>query len=159
MKAIIIDDEAKGRSALKNLLTLIDDSVQVMAEASSVAAGVALIDDSEPELVFLDIQMDDGTGFDVLEQIRFKDFQLIFVTAHDEYALRAFRYSAIDYLTKPVDPDLLRDALLKVRENSEKYDLNLKAGSTGPESVESAETRAALPEGDRIGQEGRGRSL
>lgn len=126
MKAILIDDEAKGRSALKNLLTLLDDSVQVMAEAASVAEGVALIDDSEPELVFLDIQMDDGTGFDVLEQIRFKDFQLIFVTAHDEYALRAFRYSAIDYLTKPVDPDLLRDALMKVRENSEKYDLNLK---------------------------------
>ena len=100
MKAILIDDEAKGRSALKNLLTLLDDSVQVTAEASSVAEGVALIDDSEPELVFLDIQMDDGTGFDVLEQIRFKDFQLIFVTAHDEYALRAFRYSAIDYLTK-----------------------------------------------------------
>lgn len=126
MKAILIDDEAKGRSALKNLLTLLDDSVQVVAEASSVAEGVALIDDSEPELVFLDIQMDDGTGFDVLEQIRYKDFQLIFVTAHDEYALRAFRYSAIDYLTKPVDPDLLQDALLKVRENSEKYDLNLK---------------------------------
>ena len=126
MKAILIDDEAKGRSALKNLLTLLDDSVQVVAEASSVAGGVALIDDSEPELVFLDIQMDDGTGFDVLEQVRYKDFQLIFVTAHDEYALRAFRYSAIDYLTKPVDPDLLQDALLKVRENSEKYDLNLK---------------------------------
>ncbi|CAI8326459.1 MAG: Transcriptional regulatory protein YehT [Flavobacteriia bacterium] len=126
MKAILIDDEAKGRSALKNLLTLLDDSVQVVAEASSVAEGVALIDDSEPELVFLDIQMDDGTGFDVLEQVRYKDFQLIFVTAHDEYALRAFRYSAIDYLTKPVDPDLLQDALLKVRENSEKYDLNLK---------------------------------
>ena len=83
MKAILIDDEAKVTLALKNLLTLLDDS-QVMAEASSVAEGVALIDDSEPELVFLDIQMDDGTGFDVLEQIRFKDFQLIFVTAHDE---------------------------------------------------------------------------
>lgn len=126
LKAIIVDDESKGRSALRNLLTLIDDSVEVIAEAGSVAEGVSGIDNHEPDLVFLDIQMADGTGFDLLEKITFKDFQLVFITAHDEYALKAFRYSAIDYLTKPVDPDLLRNALQKVRENNKKYDLNLK---------------------------------
>lgn len=126
LKAIIVDDESKGRSALRNLLTLIDDSVEVIDEAGSLAEGVSSIDNNEPDLVFLDIQMADGTGFDLLEKITFKDFQLVFITAHDEYALKAFRYSAIDYLTKPVDPDLLRNALQKVRENNKKYDLNLK---------------------------------
>jgi two-component system LytT family response regulator len=126
LKAVIVDDENKGRSALQSLLRLIDDGVELIGEAGSVAEGVASIEQLQPDLVFLDIQMGDGTGFDLLEKLRFKAFQLIFTTAHDEYALKAFRYSAIDYLTKPIDPDLLAEALRKVRENYKKYDLSLK---------------------------------
>lgn len=126
LKAVVVDDENKGRSALKSLLQLIDDSVEIIGEAGSVAEGVTTIEQRQPDLVFLDIQMGDGTGFDLLEKLRFKEFQLIFTTAHDEFALKAFRYSAIDYLTKPIDPDLLAEALKKVRENYKKYDLNLK---------------------------------
>lgn len=126
LKAVVVDDENKGRSALKSLLQLIDDGVEIIGEAGSVAEGVTTIEQRQPDLVFLDIQMGDGTGFDLLEKLRFKEFQLIFTTAHDEFALKAFRYSAIDYLTKPIDPDLLAEALKKVRENYKKYDLNLK---------------------------------
>jgi two-component system LytT family response regulator len=126
IQAIIVDDESKGRSALRRLVHLLDDSIEIIDEAASVKEGVQKIDQLQPDLVFLDIQMSDGTGFDLLEKLHFKNFQLIFTTAHDEYALRAFRYSAIDYLTKPIDPDLLKDTLLKVRENNKKYDLNLK---------------------------------
>lgn len=126
LKAVVVDDENKGRSALKSLLQLIDENVEIIGEAGSVAEGVSTIEQRQPDLVFLDIQMGDGTGFDLLEKLRFKEFQLIFTTAHDEFALKAFRYSAIDYLTKPIDPDLLAEALIKVRENYKKYDLNLK---------------------------------
>lgn len=126
LKAVVVDDENKGRSALKSLLQLIDENVEIIGEAGSVAEGVSTIEQRQPDLVFLDIQMGDGTGFDLLEKLRFKEFQLIFTTAHDEFALKAFRYSAIDYLTKPIDPDLLAEALKKVRENYKKYDLNLK---------------------------------
>ena len=126
MRAVIIDDENKGRAALKALINLLDPSVEVIGEAYSVEAGKVLIDKEEPDLVLLDIRMGDGTGFDLLEKLHFKDFNLIFTTAHEEYALRAFRYSAIDYLTKPIDPDLLLDAIHKVKEHHKKYDLNLK---------------------------------
>ena len=126
MRTVIIDDENKGRAALKALINLLDPSVEVIGEAYSVEAGKVLIDKEEPDLVLLDIRMGDGTGFDLLEKLHFKDFNLIFTTAHEEYALRAFRYSAIDYLTKPIDPDLLLDAIHKVKEHHKKYDLNLK---------------------------------
>lgn len=126
MRAVIIDDENKGRAALKALINLLDPSVEIIGEADSVEAGKVLIDKEEPDLVLLDIRMGDGTGFDLLEKLHFKDFNLIFTTAHEEYALRAFRYSAIDYLTKPIDPDLLLDAIHKVKEHHKKYDLNLK---------------------------------
>lgn len=113
-RTIIVDDEAKGRQSLIKMLQLLHAPVEIVAEAASVETAVALIDSHKPQLVFLDIQLQKGTGFDVLEQLQFKDFQLIFVTAYDQYALKAFRYAAMDYLTKPIDPDQLQEALQRL---------------------------------------------
>ena len=115
MKTLIVDDENKGRQTLKQLLLLLNAPVTIVAEATNVQGAVKEIQEKQPELVFLDIQLTDGTGFDVLEQITFKNFHLIFITAHEEFALKAFRYSAIDYITKPIDPDILDSAIKKVQ--------------------------------------------
>ena len=126
LKTIIVDDENKGRQTLKQLLLLLNAPVEIIAEATNVKEAVQLIQDNQPELVFLDIQLTDGTGFNVLEQITFKNFQLIFITAHEEFALKAFRYSAIDYITKPIDPDILDAALKKVLSHNQQFSLEKK---------------------------------
>lgn len=117
IKAIIIDDESKGRSTLNQLTTRYLPHIQIVGEADGVASGLKLIEEEEVDLVFLDIQMGDGTGFDFLEKVPNKDFQVIFVTAFDEYAIKAFQWSAIDYLLKPVDPELLISAVHKAQAN------------------------------------------
>lgn len=114
LQTIIVDDEKKGRQALKQMLQLLELPVELMAEARGVEDAIAAIDQLEPDLVFLDIRLGKGTGFDVLEGLKHRDFHLIFVTAYDEYALKAFRYAAVDYLTKPIDPDQLEEAVERI---------------------------------------------
>ncbi len=126
MKTLIVDDENKGRQTLKQLLLLLNAPVTIVAEATNVQEAVKEIQEKQPELVFLDIQLTDGTGFDVLEQITFKNFHLIFITAHEEFALKAFRYSAIDYITKPIDPDILDSAIKKVQNLHQQFSLEKK---------------------------------
>ncbi|MFY7963691.1 MAG: LytR/AlgR family response regulator transcription factor [Chitinophagaceae bacterium] len=126
LTTIIVDDENKGRQTLQKILFLLQAQVNIIGEASSVAEAVQSINQLKPELVFLDINLGDGTGFDVLEQIQYKNFQLIFITAHEEFALKAFRYSAIDYITKPIDPDVLESALQKVYKQNKQTNLEQK---------------------------------
>lgn len=114
LQTIIVDDEKKGRQALKQMLQLLEMPVELVAEAKDVAEAIRAIDEQEPDLVFLDIRLGKGTGFDVLEALKHRDFHLIFVTAYDEYALKAFRYAAVDYLTKPIDPDQLKEAVERI---------------------------------------------
>ncbi len=118
MKAIIIDDETKGRQALSQLVGRYTPHVEIVGEAEGVQKGKELIEElaNELDLVFLDIQMGDGTGFELLEQLSEINFQVIFVTAFDEYAVKAFQCSAIDYLLKPVDPELMISAVHKVHD-------------------------------------------
>jgi two-component system LytT family response regulator len=129
IKALIIDDEDKGRETLINFIGKYCDSVEIIGEASSVVTGFKQIQKLAPELVFLDIQMQDGTGFDLLEMLPEKNFHLIFVTSYDQYALKAFRFSALDYLLKPVDPDMLKEAVDKAAkeigssEQNEKFEI------------------------------------
>lgn len=118
MRTVIIDDEEKGRQTLKNFINKYASELQIIGEADCVSKGVDLIENTKPELVFLDIQMPDGTGFDLLGQVMFNNFKLIFCTAYDKYAIKAFRFSAIDYLLKPLDPDIFSAAIKKV--NAEK---------------------------------------
>lgn len=112
--AIIIDDEEEGRTTLKNILNHFCKNVDVIAEAESVKTGLAALQDHRCDLLFLDIQLQDGTGFDILEGTERLDFKTIFVTAYDQYAIKAFKFSAFDYLLKPIDPEQLMSAIEKV---------------------------------------------
>ena len=115
IRAIIIDDETKSRKLLKNLLGSYCKDVDVVGEADSVRTGLAAIKDQNPDLVFLDILLKDENGFDILKQIESTDFEIIFTTAHNEYAIKAIRVSALDYLLKPLNIDDLVQAVEKVR--------------------------------------------
>ncbi len=131
INAIIIDDEKRGRETLAEQIRLSCPEVAITGEASGVKEGVTLVESEKPDLVFLDIMMGDGSGFDFLEQCRYKDFEVIFVTAHENFALKAFEYSAVHYLLKPVDEDLLCQAVQKIASDkgskhlSEKLDVLL----------------------------------
>lgn len=119
MRTVIIDDEPKGRQTLTNFITKYAPGLNLIGEADCVQSGIELIEKQKPELVFLDVQMPDGTGFDLLGQLQYNNFQLIFCTSFDNYAIKAFRFSAIDYLLKPVDPDTFKAAIAKVTENNQ----------------------------------------
>lgn len=114
IRAIIIDDEKAGRETLKSFIAKYCEGIEIIAEGDSVKSGIIAINQYFPDLVFLDIQMQDGTGFDLLEMLPSINFKLIFVTSFDQFAIRAFKYSAIDYILKPVDPDLLTNAVKRI---------------------------------------------
>jgi two-component system LytT family response regulator len=112
MRAIIIDDERLARTELKKLLQEFPE-VEVIDEAANAQEGIQKIESLRPDLVFLDIQMPGKTGFDMLAELE-KSPQVIFTTAYDEYALKAFEVNALDYLLKPVEPKRLADAIQKL---------------------------------------------
>lgn len=115
IEAIIIDDENKGRMALRQKITDYCSDVDIVAEAADGAEGLAMIEKYKPNLVFLDIEMPKLNGFDMLQQIPNKDFHLIFTTAYDHYAIKAIKYAAFDYLLKPIDIDELKAAIEKIK--------------------------------------------
>jgi two-component system LytT family response regulator len=117
LKVILIDDERLARSELKRLLQEFPD-VEIIGEAANADEAIEKIESLNPDLIFLDIQMPGKTGFDLLAQLE-KAPHVIFVTAYDEYALKAFDVNALDYLMKPVEPKRLADALLKVKQKDE----------------------------------------
>ncbi len=114
MKVVIIDDEADARITLRHFLGQEQPSFEIR-EANTVATGVELILNYSPELVFLDVMMPDGTGFDLLKQLPAINFKLVIISGHQEFALQAFRFSAIDYLVKPIDTDELRETLARIK--------------------------------------------
>src|ERR1041385_5905576 len=115
INAVIVEDEKKSREVLEALIKANCPDVNILGAADSVAGGVELIRKANPRLVFLDIEMADGSGFDMLEQLPNSGFEIIFTTASDAHALRAIKYSAIDYLLKPIDADELKVAVEKIR--------------------------------------------
>ena len=117
-KALIIDDERLARNELKKLLLEFPE-VEVIGEAANATEGIEKIEDLSPDLVFLDIQMPGKTGFDMLLELE-KAPHVIFTTAYDEFALKAFEVNALDYLMKPVEPKRLADALHKLQQAEEK---------------------------------------
>ena len=117
MKVIIIDDEVQAIRNLEQLISDYVDDIEIIGRAQGVKEGVRLINNLNPDTILLDIQMQDGSGFDLLKFFPQPNFNVIFVTAFDEFALRAFRYNAIDYLLKPVDPIELKKALGKGKDH------------------------------------------
>lgn len=126
IKAIIIDDIEHARVTLKKDLETYAKDIEVIAEASGVVEGAKILKKIQPDILFLDIQMQDGSGFDLLDILPEINFNIIFITASDAFAIKAFRYSAIDYLLKPVDPDELVAALNKFVNHNNSSDRHLK---------------------------------
>jgi two-component system LytT family response regulator len=113
IRAMIIDDERLARQELRSLVEQME-GVQLVAESGKPEEALNLIDRENPDLIFLDIQMPGLTGFELLDEIEGKAPEVIFVTAYDEYALKAFEVNALDYLMKPVEEQRLKDAVKKV---------------------------------------------
>jgi len=118
IKAIIIDDERLARNELKKLLVDFPE-IEVVAEAANANEGMEKIDNFGPELIFLDIQMPGKTGFDMLAEMD-RTPNVIFTTAYDEYALKAFEVNALDYLLKPIEPKRLADAIQKLQNHEDR---------------------------------------
>jgi two-component system LytT family response regulator len=116
-RALIIDDVDNSRITLAHDLKQYCPQVHVIGEAEGVKSGIAAIQEKRPDVVFLDIQMGDGTGFDLLNQLKEITFQVIFTTALDSYGIKAIKFSALDYLLKPIDTDELIRAVAKLEQN------------------------------------------
>jgi two-component system, LytTR family, response regulator len=114
IKAIIIDDEKTSRETLQGLLRRYCKNVEVIGEADGFRSGMEVIKKNKPDVIFLDIQMPDGSGFKLLEEIGNIDFEVIFSTAYDQFAIKAIKYSALDYLLKPINPEDLITAVEKL---------------------------------------------
>lgn len=118
IRTIIIDDETDAVEGLSLLLQINCPHVKVVATANSAKEGINLIHSFQPDLLFLDVEMPHGSGFDVLEKLPERNFKTIFTTAYNHYAIKAIRFSALDYLLKPIDADELRAAVEKVKNSS-----------------------------------------
>ena len=122
--AVLIDDDVNLREGMRGLLSIYAPDISIIGEADSVETGVEIINKIKPQVVFLDIQMNDGTGFDILEKLSEMNGKvtsnIVFVTAYEHYAIKAFRFSALDFLLKPVIPSELEKVIEKIRNVLEK---------------------------------------
>ncbi|MBX7225265.1 MAG: LytTR family DNA-binding domain-containing protein [Chitinophagales bacterium] len=123
MKICIIDDEKSNRDILKYLIHHIDNSINIVGEADNVKNGIAIIHQTQPDLIFLDIEMPDGTGFDLIQQLDQHQPEIIFCTAYNQFALKAIECSALAYILKPITKDVVAQALQKA---NKKIDGNLR---------------------------------
>lgn len=135
LRAALVEDEPLCRGTLRELLLHECPQVTVVAEADSVASAVERIPRAAPDLLFLDVELPDGTGFDVLERFHPDEYRVIFTTAHNEYAVRAIRFAALDYLLKPIDADELRTAVARAA---------AVRASVAPREVEDDESRSLV---------------
>jgi len=119
MKALIIDNEKPIRESVVELIKAFCPEINEIAEEDSVKSGVAKLKVSTPDILFLDVELGDGTGMDVLSAFSEINFPVVFITAHNKYAIDAFRHSAIDFLLKPIDPELLMQAVQKANKSKE----------------------------------------
>lgn len=119
MRAAIIEDNPSVKRTLIQLIKDYCPEVSIVGEAENVKEGIQLLENLKTDIVFLDVEMPDGTGFDILKNIENIDFQVIFTTSHEKYAIKAIKYSAIDFLLKPVDPEELVEAIDKAKQNTD----------------------------------------
>ncbi len=115
IKAVIIDDERQSRGLLRKMLDDFCEGISIIGEAKDVHTGIELLNREDPDLVFLDIEMPKGDGFDILNAFDYADFNVVFVTGYDQFAIKAIKYAALDYLLKPVDLQELQLAIEKLR--------------------------------------------
>lgn len=115
-QTVIIDDDQLARRGLRRILEQNFHEIEIIGEADSVASGLLLINEFAPELVFLDIEMPDGTGFSLLEKINKVNFKVVFTTSYSDYAITAFKYSAFDYIVKPVLIENVRNTIERIKD-------------------------------------------
>ncbi|MDA0315281.1 MAG: response regulator [Bacteroidetes bacterium] len=147
MRALLIDDERLARKELINLLNQLE-TVEVVGEAVNVEDAKEKIDKLQPDVIFLDIQMPEKTGFDLLEELDQLP-HVIFTTAYDEYALKAFQVNALDYLLKPIEPKRLEDAVLKLQAKMEGIAKQEGQEGLGNQKKLSLEDQVFVKDGDR----------
>ncbi|MCC5944415.1 MAG: response regulator transcription factor [Bernardetiaceae bacterium] len=126
MDILIVDDELAQRTTLRTIIEESPCEVQIVGEAHSVESALLLHKKHKPDLILLDVELEDGTGFDFLEKVGDIDFVFTFITAHNDFAVKAFKYSALNYLLKPVLPEELLETIEKARHNKEKQNLEVR---------------------------------
>ena len=142
IKALIVDDEESGERLLTKLVTRKHPEITLLPSADSMEDAVKAIDQHQPDLVFLDIRLGNNTGFEVLEQSTYKSYHVIFVSAYSQYALKAIKSSAVDYLLKPVDMDDLRTAIDRFK--SRKSSISTEQLTLIKKTLKAPETRNKL---------------
>ncbi len=152
MRTLLIDDEPKNTRILRKLLEDFCPKVQVVGDAADINTAYTLIRETKPDLVFLDIEMPYGNAFDLLDKLMPVDFAIVFITAFDDYTLKAFKYSAIDYLLKPVDIEELKTAVNKAADRVNNRSINQQLGNL-LENLKSNQVqlqKIAVPSADGI---------
>jgi len=124
MKVLVVDNESNIRDGILKMISNFCEDVKELHEAVGVTSGLEKIMSINPDVVFLDVELDDGTGMDLLSKLEDINFHLIFITAHNKYAIDAFKFSAIDFLLKPIEPDDLIAAFEKVKQHHKNKHLN-----------------------------------
>jgi two-component system, LytTR family, response regulator len=148
-KAIIVDDEQHCIDRLERMLAKNHTgSISLMGKALNVKDGLKLIDEVQPDVVFLDVQIKDRTGFDLLRETAVLNFKVIFCTAYEHYAIQAIKFSAIDYLLKPIDEDDLSDAILKI--NIETVENTRKKANVIEYNATSPKKKITVPSGNQL---------
>lgn len=150
LKAIIVDDEKDARTNTINMVNTYCSNVQVLATAHNVASGVLAIKEHKPDLVLLDIDMPDGTGFDLLRQLMPINFMVIFITAHAEHAITAIKFNALDFLVKPLDVEDFLLALNKAENNKQELFRNERLQNLLNEIDKPNNLRIALGTSDTV---------
>jgi two-component system, LytTR family, response regulator len=151
IRVFIVDDEYQSRLVIIKLLNRYFTGLQVAGQADTVSEAVESIQQLQPQIVFLDVRMQHETGFDVLDRLPQTDFEVIFTTAYEEYAIKAIRYSAIDYLIKPIDPTELQTAMQRAIENIKQHQsytseqVKLIHQHLGPNPTQKFNNKIAVP--------------
>lgn len=150
LSALIVDDEKNGRENLAGLIRSHCPQIKVVAEATSVEQAISAIHEHQPQLIFLDIEMPGGNGFQLLEHFKDFPFEVIFVTAYDNYAIRAIRFSASDYILKPINLNELKAAIDKVSERIRNRSENERIRQLYLNTMHPANPKIGLPTGERV---------
>lgn len=152
MRVLIVDNDSQIRAGLAELLKRFCPVVKTIAEAESVTSGLRAISEFQPDLVYLDVEMDDGTGFDLIQQLGNVSFQLVFITAFNKYAVQAFRFSALDFLQKPIDPEELIRSVERARQGMDNANLReqLKVMQEALQSKHPATAKIVLKDNEAI---------
>jgi two-component system LytT family response regulator len=150
LSALLVDDEKNGRENLAGLIRSHCPNIRIVAEAASVEQAIRAIQEHRPQLIFLDIEMPGGNGFQLLEYFKDFPFEVIFVTAYDNYAIRAIRFSASDYILKPINLNELVAAVEKVSERIRNRSENERIRQLYLNTMHPANPKIGLPTGERV---------